>query len=145
MEVPEFNPKGKETINQYVRRVEKFKAAILKEKYDIILKFVNEWLNSESGPLGVDSDFNSLSEFTNVKEVVLLKDVTHNSKIVNKYEKILLDKFQIDISITNKDFLNENNKDKHIIFTLIKMLNIIDYVLIKREFKGAFIYSIRQS
>lgn len=134
MEVPEFNPRGKETINQYIRRVEKYKAQILKEKYDIILNFVNEWLKAE---------YESLSEFTNMKEPILLKNKKHNRSVMKKYCQIFNDKFCIDMSITAETNSDEI-KDMYIIDVLVKMLNIIDYSLIKKEFNNNIIYSIRQ-
>lgn len=130
VEVPEYNPKGKETINQYLRRVEKYKAIILKDKYNVVLNFVNDWLRAE---------YESLSEFTNIKESILLKNIKHNSNVVQKYTQIFKNKFEIDLTI---DYNNDETRE--ILDLLIKMLSIIDYTLIKREFKDNIVYSIRQ-
>jgi len=134
IEVPQFNPKGKETINQYLRRVEKYKTLILKEKYDVILNFVNEWLKAE---------YNSLSEFTNMKEYILLKNKKHNRTIMKKYCQIFKDKFNIDLQI-NQETDSDEIKDTDILNILINMLNIIDYALVKKDFNNNIIYSIRQ-
>ena len=128
LQAPEYNPKGKETINQYLRRVEKYKATILKEKYDIVLKFINELIKA---------DYESLSEFSNKKEYTILRNKKHNRSILEKYSSIFEEKFAIEL---DKDYTDE----KYIIEYLIKILNVIDYALIKREFNDNIIYSIRQ-
>ena len=130
--VPEYNPRGKETINQYIRRVEEYKNIILKEKYDIILNFVNDWLNIDK-----DIIYESLTKFTNIKESILLKNDKHNRNVMQKYSLIFKEKFQIQDNI-------DETQDKYIISFLIKLLNYIDYNLVKREFKGQFVYSIRK-
>lgn len=140
MDVPFYDPKSKETINQYIRRVEKYKIFILKEKYDMILNFVNDLLN-----LDPDTRFHSLTKFTNVKESILLKNDISNKNVMQKYCELFKNKFEIDIDPKNeKNDKNESN-DKDIITFIIKLLDLIDYTLIKREFKGEFIYSIRKT
>lgn len=126
-EVPEYNPKGKETINQYLRRVEKYKATILKGKYDIVLKFINELIKAE---------YESLSEFSNKKEYTILRNKKHNKAILEKYSSIFEEQFNVT--------LEEYTDEKYIIEYLIKILNVIDYALVKREFNDNIIYSIRQ-
>lgn len=127
-EAPIYDPKGKETINQYVRRVEKYKIIILKEKYDMVLNFVNDLLN-----LDQDTQYESLTKFTNVKESILLKNEKHNRNVMDKCCELFKNKFQIDLVGDN------------IITFITGLLSLIDYTLVKREFKNEFIYSIRKS
>jgi type IV secretory pathway component VirB8 len=138
LQVPEYNPKGKESINQYIRRVEKYKTIILKEKYDIILNFVNDWLNK-------NIKYESLTKFTNIKEYILLKNDKHNRIVMQKYSELFNNNFKITINIPQPSEENSDViKDKYILTFLTKLLDYIDYALIKREFKGKFIYSIRK-
>ena len=132
--VPEYNPRGNETINQYIRRVERYKSIILKEKYDIILNFINDWINNDKNIV-----YESLVKFTNIRESILLKNDKHNRNILKKYSEQINNIFKLD---PNEDI--DDTQDKYMIIFLTKLLNYIDYVLIKKEFKGKFIYSIRK-
>ena len=130
IEAPVYDPKGKETINQYIRRVEKYQTIILKEKYDKVLLFVNEWLTT---------DYNSLSEFKNLEESFLLKK--EKKSIVDKYYKIFSQEFGLNPDPNNED----EEKERNIINFLIKLLDYINYKLIKRTYNDKFFYSIRKA
>lgn len=132
LEVPVYNKK--ETINQYMKRVEKYTMALQQEKYNTILEFVNLWIGAE---------YTSLSEFKNIPETILLKNAKHNRDTVRKYSDIFQSRFEIDLRFgieTDSDEIN----DRYIIYLLIKMLNIINYTLIRRELGKKTLYSIRK-
>lgn len=125
---------GNETINQYIKRVERFKNKIVEEKYNVILEFVNSWL---------DKKYTSLSDFKNIYEEILLKNSKHNREIVRKYCDIFQNKFEVDLSIgleTDSDEIN----DRYIIYLLMKMLGIIGYSLTKRNYGNKIAYTIKK-
>lgn len=132
IDIPKYD--GKESINQYIRKVEKYKIQVLKEKYDEVLNFINEWTNS---------NYYALSEFKNIQETILLKDDKHNRNIVRKYSDIFKDKFDIDLSFDMNTDSDEIN-DKYIIYLLMKIVGLIDYVLTKKEFNKKTLYTIKK-
>lgn len=132
LEVPEYN--NKETVNQYMKRVEKYKIQLLQSKYDVILNFVNDW---------TENKYEALSEFKNIQEKILLKNNKHNRDIVRKYSDIFRDKFDIDLSFDMETDSDEIN-DKYIIYLLMKMLVLINYTLSKKEFNNKLLYTIRK-
>jgi len=132
LEVPIYNKK--ETINQYMKRVEIYTMKLQEDKYDVILEFVNLWTNTI---------YTSLSEFKNIPETILLKNAKHNRDLVRKYSDIFQNRFGVDLRVgieTDSDEIN----DRYIIYLLIRMLNIINYTLIKRELGKKTLYSIRK-
>lgn len=133
MEVPIYD--GKESINKYMKRVEKYKDFIQKDKYDTILKFINEWLKTE---------FNSLTQFKNINEKTLLKNKKNNRDLIRKYCNLFEDKFNIKLSVDEETDSDEIN-DKYILYLLIKMLGLIDYHLTKKELANSkIIYTINK-
>ena len=119
MEVPLYD--GKESINKYMRRVEKYRDYMMKDKYNLILEFINEWL---------DVEFNSLTQFKSINENKLLKDKKHNRDLIRKYCQL------------DEETDSEEINDKYIIYLLMKMLNYIDYGLTKKELKTNILYTI---
>ena len=130
MEVPLYD--GKESINKYMRRVEKYRDYMMKDKYNLILEFINEWL---------DVEFNSLTQFKSINENKLLKDKKHNRDLIRKYCQLFVDKFNTQLSVDEETDSEEIN-DKYIIYLLMKMLNYIDYGLTKKELKTNILYTI---
>jgi len=120
IEIPVFD--SREPINQYIRKVERYKNQIIKEKYDLILEFFNMWLNTK---------YTSLSDFENIYESDLLKDTINNKQIVMSYGE----KFGINV----KDKIN----DKYIIYFATKILKTIEYVFSKVKGKE-YIYTIKK-
>lgn len=130
MEVPVYD--GKESINKYMRRVEKYIDDMMKDKYNLILQFINEWLGVE---------FNSLTQFKSINEKKLLKNKKHNRDLIRKYCQLFVDKFNTHLSVDEETDSEEIN-DKYIIYLLKKMLNFIDYGLSKKELSINILYSI---
>lgn len=130
MEPPTYN--GKESVNQYMIRVEKYKQYIQKGKIDLILQFINEWTKN---------NFNALTNFRNIQENVLLQNLKYNRELVRKYCDLFKNKFNIDLTI-DLETDSEEIDDMYILMMLNKMLNIIDYVLVKRELGTKILYTI---
>lgn len=133
MEVPVYN--AGESINKYIQRVEKYKAYIIRDKYNVILEFVNEWLNTT---------YSSLAQFKNINETALLKNDKHNRAVVRKYSDIFEKKFNTELSVDDETCSEEIN-DRYIIYLLMKMLHLIEYSLNKKEFNKKTYYTIRKN
>jgi len=132
LQVPVFD--GKESVNKYAKRVERYTNKMVEDKYDVILEFINAW---------VGFDYTSLSDFKNVQELLLLKNPKNNRTLVRKYSDIFQNKFEVDLSVgleTDSDEIN----DRYIIYLLIKMLSIIGYTLAKRESYNKISYTIKK-
>lgn len=125
---------GKESINKYIKKVEKYKNMILEERYNVILEFMNSWIESE---------FTSLTDFKNLDEEKLLKNPKLNRTIVRKYSDIFQNKYEIDLSV-GIDTDSDEIKDKYIIYLTMKMLGTIDYYFAKRELGHKLLYTIRK-
>ncbi|QKF93737.1 hypothetical protein QKU48_gp0279 [Fadolivirus algeromassiliense] len=132
IDVPIYD--GKESINQYIRRVEKYKMKILEEKYNEIIKFVNEWTNKT---------YVALTEFKNMNETELLQNASHNRKIVRKYCDIFNEKFNVDLNF-NADTDSDEINDTYIIHLLTKMLVLIDYTLTRRKLGNKTLFTIKK-
>lgn len=128
--IPVYNKK--ESLNTYLRKVEAYKRTTIQVKYTEILKFINLWTNR---------NFIALTEFKNIPESILLKDIEHNNEIIEKYCEIFKTKFEVDFGIKNVENDEEN---KHIITLLRKMLGLIDYVLYGRGKGSNKLYTIRK-
>jgi hypothetical protein len=137
MEVPQYN--AKESLTKYIEKVEKYKTMIYKDKYNIILNFINEWLK-----LFDEKKFKSITDFKNLYEVDLLYDNRNNKKVIKKYVDIFEKQFMINLNITD-DTDSDEIKEKYIIYILSKVVNNIDYILIKKEYNGKIYYTIKKN
>lgn len=113
MKIPKFN--NNESFAKYVNRVEKYKLNLIKAKYQLIIDFINDWLNYED-----KCKIKSLTEFKNILRSDLLSDNIHNQKVICEYNKQIGKVFNI------------NYKNPDIIFLVTRMLSIINY---KFQFK----------
>lgn len=132
IEIPTYD--GKESINKYIRKVERYKNRILEEKYNIILEFFNVWIGTE---------YNALTDFKNISENILFSNAKNNRSIVRKYSDIFQNRFSVDLSVgieTDSDEIN----DRYIIYLAMKMLGTIEYSLIKKEIRGKYAYTIKK-
>lgn len=128
IKIPTYD--GTESVNLYMKRVEKYKFLVLKEKYDTILNFINELQNTK---------YKSLGEFKNIKESNLLKNANHNNEILKKY--ITPFKTKLSVEINAKE--NESNS-KYIFFLMTKVLLCIEYKLVKKAQSNEVFYTIVQ-
>jgi len=132
-EVPKFNIN--DSVSKYIIKVENYKIKLLKEKYDIVINFLNEW---------IFKNYKSLTDFKNINEEILLKNKKHNHAIARKYSDIFENKFNIDLSVdaaTDSDDIT----DKYIIFMLSKILNNLDNHLSITQFNDKIYYTIKKN
>lgn len=123
---------GKESITKFMQKIEMFKTIIFQDKYNNILKFINEWLNT---------DYKSLILFKNKLENDLLKNEKQNRNLCRIYSDLFEKKFGVDLTVSLDTDSDEIN-NKYIIYLLMKMLNTIEYTLYKKEIKNKIYYSI---
>lgn len=125
---------SKETVNQYMRRVQQYTIKLQEGKYNIILNFINAWLNQK---------YESLVEFKNIPESTLLADNKKNRDIVRQYSKQLQETFNTDLTVdmgTDSDEIN----DKYIIYLTMKLLSLMNYTLMRREINNKILYTVRK-
>lgn len=137
MSVPKIN--DDEDITSYLKRLEEYKLSLIQEKYTVLLEFINFWLGKS---------FKSLSEFKNISETVLLKDLKHNRKTLRTFSKKLNKIFNKTFSVED-DTDSDDITDKYIIYVLTKLLVSINYSLISKKvsYKGipdSILYTIHQ-
>lgn len=137
MSVPKIN--DGEEITSYLKRLEEYKLSLIQEKYSVLLDFVNFWL---------DKSFKSLSEFKNIPETTLLKDLKHNRKTLRTFSKKLTKIFSKTFSVDD-DTDSDDITDKYIIYVLTKLLVSINYSLTSKKIPSKdsseiLLYSIRQ-
>lgn len=132
LEYPVYNKL--ESVTKYLRKVESFKNNVLKEKYDMVIRFLNEWTNL---------NIKSLTDFQNMNENDLLKNQKHIHGVVRKYSEIFEKTFKIDLSVDDSTD-SDDIKDKYIIFILSKVLIDLDYNLSKTQFNNKTFYAIKK-
>jgi len=117
-----------EPVTQYLKDVDEYLLNITKEKYNLILQFVNAWLN-------VKQKLKSLTEFKDISLSYLIKNKEHNKEILKQYG----DNIRILLNIDDKkttvidDVENEKYNDKYIILFLGKALKCINYSLTNKK------------
>lgn len=130
---PTYNPN--KSISNFINKSEKYLLELQKEKYKLILQFINEWLNKS---------LKSLSEFKYINEKVLLKNPTYNLKILKKYIPLINDTFEIKLNV-DENFDVNTIHNKYIINLLNHMLKFIKYDLIKHKKDNKKYYTIKLS
>ena len=129
LEFPLFD--GKETLTQFMRRVNDFDLRNKKPKYDIILEFVNVLTNSK---------YTSLTEFMNVPN----SKIINNKKIMDQYSTKLSKILNIDIlELTKITTSEDEEQEQEIIIFLKKILSSIEYSLVSKNIDNKIIYSIK--
>lgn len=139
MDISSYIPKYdiQESITKYFQKVEIFKLKLKEEKYNLLLNFINEWINDSN-----NQKFKSLTDFKNISEKKLLIDPKHNEQILKKFNNSIIKKFNINFNI-EKETNNEKIKNKYIIYLLSKALSSIDYILISKSINQNTYYSIK--
>jgi hypothetical protein len=130
---PVYNPK--ESINKFIDRAESYMRNLQQNKYNVVLNFINEWLNI---------NLKSLTEFKNIREITLLKNINHNKTIVEKHISIFNSTFGIELNITKNDI--DDLDDGYIIDLLKHVLKLLklDYKLIKINKNNVIVYTIKK-
>lgn len=137
MSVPKIN--DGEDITSYLKRLEEYKLSLIQDKYIVLLEFINSWLGKS---------FKSLSEFKNISETILLKDLKHNRKTLRTFSKKLNKIFNKSFSVED-DTDSDEITDKYIIYVLTKLLVTINYTLVSKkvshkDLPDVLLYTIRQ-
>lgn len=146
-----------ETVTEYIRRVNQFKIKMSNEKYNLVLKFINELIG-----LHKDKEYKlrSLTDFRRIKEDDLLKNYVHNIKTINKYiknfDKVIgikilpvkiqadpEDKDEADRSILSEESQPDPEDSRYVINVIRRLLAPIQYKLISKRFSSGKYYSIK--
>ena len=125
---PLFDKYGTEKLVDYMKRVDKYNdVTIKKERYNMMLDFINKWLNYDK-----KYQLKSLKEFKNISESTLLHDLKHNRNILRKYGTQIKEKFKFKFNIDDETD-SDDIKDRYILYFVSRALNSIGYTLQCRE------------
>lgn len=133
---PEYD--GKESFTQYMRKFNSYLFSLEKDKYDVILEFINEWIS----PLNIK--VKKLTDFKNIEINKLISDEKNCHKLLRKYTKIFSEKFKIDTSI-NDDTDSDDIKTHYIIYFTNKILKSINFSLYSKVIKDSKYYFIKNN
>lgn len=133
---PEYD--GKESFSQYMRKFNEYMVSLEKDKYDIILEFINEWIS----PLKLK--FKKLTDFKNMEVDKLIKDEKHCHKLLRKYTKIFSEKFKVNTSI-DEETESDDIKTHYIIYFATKILKLINFSLVSKVIKDSTYYYIKNN
>ncbi|ARF09203.1 hypothetical protein Catovirus_2_152 [Catovirus CTV1] len=124
-----------ETVIEYKLRFDEYTLNLAKIKYDVILKFLNIWLNPYKIQL------KKLTEFKRIDFDVITKNRKHNNSVLKEYSKELIEYFGIKSESydTTKD---DDIEDDEIISFVKKMLKKIDYDFTKKYVQDKTYFSI---
>lgn len=128
-----------ESVTAYLRRVEEYKLLVKKEKYDIVLEFINKWLKYTTE----ETKIKSLTDFKNILEEDLLKDKKNNIQVINQYAEKFKELFEIESVNINKDDASTCLSDKYIIYLFSKVLLSFGYIMKTRQINKNIYYSIK--
>lgn len=137
LEFPIFD--GKETLAQFMKRAKEFELLVKKNKYNIILEFVNALVKSE------DTLYTSLTDLSNVHEGKITSNIHHNIKIMDQYSSKLANGLNIDmLELTSIATEHEyDGEPPNIIMFLKRILNSIEYSLISKTVDDQTYYTIK--
>jgi len=122
IEIPVYD--GRESILNYTRRLKQFRSKLNEKKYELLINFINDWLNYKKG-----TGLNYLAEFKNFSEKKLLSDKKHNDKILKKYCPKIKKAFDIKLSFEIND---EKYDEKYIFYVLTRALSVINFRLVHK-------------
>lgn len=126
---------GKESIVQYERKFNEYLDALIKIKYNIILKFLNLWLDKYQIKL------RRIIDFKNINKNKILSDKKFNKKILKMYSEQIYEYFNIsEQSFENVD--SDEIEEDDIIQFLKRILSKINYGIYKKECDNYTYYSI---
>ncbi len=121
---PIFDKYGTESVVNYMKRVKKYNDVDIKrEKYKMLLDFINKWLNYNK-----KYQLKSLREFRNIRESTLLYNLKHNRNMLRKYGTQIKEKLKFRFHIDD-DTDSDDIKDRYILYFTIRALNSIGYTL----------------
>lgn len=137
MEVPKF--KRGESITTYMRRVEEYQVLVIQEKYDLLLDFVNEWLNLKD-----DDKITALTQFMKISEKSLLSDAKRNRDTLRKFSDKIIEKLNPDFSVDDETASDEID-DKYIIHFFRRSCVAINYKLVSFTIRNKTFYSVKKN
>ena len=103
MEPPTIKPK--ESVNDYLRRLDQYDIYINKEKYNFLLDFINSWLKLKD-----ETKRNSLTKFISITENNFYRDVNNNEKLIDNNKLKFKKLFGIDVEKINQERKIKNQK-----------------------------------
>lgn len=126
----------KETVIAFTRRFTEYLDQVTKIKYNVILDFINIWLQE------YNIKIRRLIDFKQIKRSVIMDNKKHNRKILKLYTSKIYKYFKIDDSTF--DTIDTDDIDEDEIIILLKhILSKIDYALLKRKNdEDEIVYSI---
>ncbi len=118
-----------ESITQYLRRVEEYKASLANtdNRYDKLVEFTNKWLKLKD-----KNKMTSLIEFRWISEETLLEDEENNAELLHDYHDLFVNDFNLKINEKNK-------KNEYIIDIFKRAINSLSYSL-RHTKKGQITY-----
>jgi len=119
---------GKESIVSYMKKLNNYKSKLYEHEYNLILNFINEWLNK---------DLKSITDFKKISLSSLLINKELNINLINKYAVLFNKSFNLSINID--DLIK---KDDGIMFMFFKIIKKIDYKIIKYKSSNDILFSV---
>lgn len=128
MEIPKFD--DSEPIEKYLEKMRKFTVSLKKDKYDLVLGFINDVLSHREIKLLKLLDGKKLypSAFKNIK---------NNTKVMNKHYKNLSEKLKLEY-----DYDEDSVSSGEIVDFIKLILNKIEYNIIFNKTETREYYSI---
>lgn len=113
---------GTVSLSDYVRKIEQFKRDVNREKYNLILQFINDWFGHDK-----HNKLDTLIDFKNISEDTLFnkRKPNHNRKIIKKY----YNKIIVICALDKEKITNDSEQISDIMSILKDSLKSIDYKL----------------
>lgn len=142
MEPPVFN--GKETVSQYMRRVDEFRTYLNTNKYNQVLGFLNELFSlrkfkNKDGKYVNVGTATSMTKFSKIPFSYFSTNNEHCERVTQKYLEWFRGSLDLDFNLdtnTNIDIAD------YIIHCLVRIVKSVGYKLVKRNKGGEYYYSI---
>jgi hypothetical protein len=122
---------GTEPLYIYKNKLDAYMKLVKKEKYNIILKFLNELF---------EKDCKSLTEFKNID--MTNSNIKHFINIIKNHENIFNKKYKLEI---NNNSINEASEEEileHTINIIKKLLYLMEYSIYKKKINDKYYYTI---
>lgn len=135
---PIFDRTGKETVTQYMRRVQEYEVQLRKDRYDVILNFVNIWGNENQ------LKFKSLLEFKKIPDDKVIDDVK-NKKICKTHKANVCEQLNIDNDTDLEETDTDDIPETEFITFMRKILKTINYSINKTTINKKGYYTIKMN
>jgi hypothetical protein len=129
---------GKETMTQWLRKIQLFEVRMKSDKYNKILDFMNILLTPYEIKLC------SLSDFKNISSKKITKDIIHNKRTLRKYGKKLAAELCVDVNAPELDDDTEDIEEDQIIKFIRSILKSIEYSLKWKQVDNIIYYTISE-